>query len=187
MTDPLADTPPAPAVGDPAPAPTEAGPAPGFVYASLGSRAVAIIIDVVIVGFIYALVVAALATVGGWGAFVIGGLIYVALSIGYFVILWTRRRATAGQQLLGLETARAADGATLTQDQALRRWAFLMGPGAVAQVFGYGGALLGGLGLIIAGLALAYELYLLYTASQSPTRQGFHDIQAGTIVVKRTR
>lgn len=164
------------------------GPAPGVAYAGLGPRVVAIIIDVIIVGFIYAVLVAVLAALGGWGAFLIGGLIYVALSIGYFVYTWTRQRATVGQRILGLETVNAADGATLTQNQAVRRWAFLLGPGSLAQVFGYaGGAVVGVFGLVIALLALAYEVYLLYSASQSPTRQGFHDVQAGTFVVKRTR
>jgi hypothetical protein len=185
MTDPTGDPPPQPAGGyQVAVAP---GPAPGVAYAALLPRVIAIIIDVILIGFIYAVVVAVLGSLGGWGAFVIAGLIHVAISVGYFVYLWTRLRATLGQRFLGLETVNAADGATLTQDQALRRWAFLLGPGAVAQIFGYGGGtVVGGVGLLIALLALIYEVYLLYSASQSPTRQGFHDVQAQTVVVRRT-
>ena len=37
-------------------------------------------------------------------------------------------RASPGQKVLNLETVNAADGATLTQPQAIRRWVFLWGP-----------------------------------------------------------
>lgn len=195
MTEPTGVTPPD--VQDPAPSgwvkprpelPVDAGPAPGVAYATLVSRIIAIIIDVILIGFIYAVVIAVLGGLGGWSAFLVGGVVHVAISVGYFVYLWTRQRATVGQRILGLETVNAADGATLTQDQALRRWVFLMGPGAVAQIFAYGaGSLLGLLGWIVALLALAYEVFLLYTASQSPKRQGFHDVQAETVVVTRSR
>ena len=44
---------------------------------------------------------------------------------------------------------------------------------------------LAALGSLAGLLALGYDLYLLWTASQSPKRQGFHDVQASTVVVKR--
>jgi hypothetical protein len=50
-----------------------------------------------------------------------------------------------------------------------------------------GGTVIGVIGRIGALLALAYEVYLLYSTRQSPTRQGLHDIQAGTMVVRRAR
>ena len=53
----------------------------------------------------------------------------------YFVYFWQTLRASPGQKMLGLETVNAADGATLTRDQAVRRWAFLFGPQVVASVF----------------------------------------------------
>ena len=67
---------------------------------------------------------------------------------------------------------------TLTQDQAIRRWLFLFGPYALTQIIPIVGFLLG-------FLVFFYALYLLYTASQSPKRQGFHDVQANTVVIKR--
>ncbi len=73
----------------------------------------------------------------------------------------------------------AADGATLTQP--IRRsvdghscW----GPFAVAAIIPI-------LGVLIGLAALVYALYLLYTVSQNPKHQGFHDVQAATVVVKR--
>jgi uncharacterized RDD family membrane protein YckC len=193
MTEPTGDTPTpepaAPATGwiRPEPdRPVEPATAGDVVYATVGARIIAIIIDVILLGFVYAIVVAALAAIGGWGALVIGGLVYVGMSLVYFVYFWTRQRATLGQRFLGLETVNAGDRATLTQDQALRRWAFLLGPGAVAQILAYGGGtVVGVIGWIAAVVALVYEIYLLYSVTQSPTQQGYHDVQAGTVVVKR--
>lgn len=166
--------------------PVEPGSTSGVAYGTVGARIVAIIIDVILVGFVYAVVVAALASIGSWGALLIGGVVYVAMNLVYFVYFWTRQRATLGQRFLGLETVNAGDGATLTQEQALRRWAFLLGPGAVAQILAYGGGtLIGVIGWIAAVAALVYEIYLLYSVTQSPTQQGYHDVQAGTVVVKR--
>jgi uncharacterized RDD family membrane protein YckC len=46
------------------------------------------------------------------------------------------------------------------------------------------GALMSLLGLI---LGVGWPLYLLYTTAQSPTKQGFHDVFAHTMVVKAAR
>ena len=40
------------------------------------------------------------------------------------------------------------------------------------------------IGLLLSFVGMIYSLYLLYTTSQSPKRQGFHDVKAGTVVVK---
>jgi uncharacterized RDD family membrane protein YckC len=163
-----------------------AGPAPGVAYADTVTRIIALIIDAIILGIGLAIVNTILLAIGGWGAFVITGIIYIVASAVYFVYTWTHMRASYGQKFLSLETVNAADGATLTQDQAIRRWLFLWGPASLAQVFSYSGAvLLGVLGLFLGLLAFLYELYLLYTVTQSPKRQGFHDVQASTVVVKR--
>ncbi len=79
-------------------------------------------------------------------------------------------RASLGQKVLKLETVNAGDGATLTQNQAIKRWAFLFGPTAAGIVL----AIIPGLvGPLLSLLAFAYAIYLLYTTSQSPKRQGF--------------
>jgi uncharacterized RDD family membrane protein YckC len=162
----------------------EAGPAPGIVYADLTNRIIALIIDGVILWVINVVLifigVAIAAAMGGLGLIVtlFFGLAYAIVSAVYFVYGWTRMRASFGQKFLNLETVNAVDGATLTQNQAVRRWAFLWGPFALAAIIPI-------VGLIINLLAFLYALYLLYTTSQSPKRQGYHDVQASTVVVKR--
>jgi uncharacterized RDD family membrane protein YckC len=161
----------------------DAGPAPGIAYADLVARIIAFIIDAFIVGivgvvvsFIFNVFGAAIGL--GLISFVVGGLISAAISVVYFVYGWTRLRASLGQKFLNLETVSAADGATLTQDQSIRRWLYLYGPYAVTQIIPI-------VGFLLSFLVFFYALYLLYTASQSPKRQGFHDAQANTVVIKR--
>jgi uncharacterized RDD family membrane protein YckC len=179
-------------------APVAAGPAPGVAYSDLVTRIIAYIIDSILLAigtFIVAAVLgvaifASLLT-GGFILAIIAGLILAVVvllaSAVYFVYTWTTMRASPGQKILNLETVNAADGATLTRDQAIRRWAFLFGPQAIASVgqFAFGASDIYWLSPILSLLAFLYTLYLLYTASQSPKRQGFHDVQAGTVVVKR--
>ena len=162
----------------------EPGPAPGIVYADLVNRIIALIIDGAILWVINVVLivvgVAIAAVMGGLGLIVtlFFGLVYALVSAIYFVYGWTRMRASFGQKFLNLETVNASDGATLSQNQAIRRWAFLWGPFALAAIIPI-------VGLFINLLAFLYALYLLYTTSQSPKRQGYHDVQAGTVVVKR--
>jgi uncharacterized RDD family membrane protein YckC len=185
-------TPPPPTPGGFQAAPAAAGPAPGVVYADTVTRVIAYIIDAIIffvvAVFVVGILILAIFTGGGIVA-LIGTVVLAAISIGgsavYFVYTWTRMRASIGQRVLGLETVNAADGATLTQDQAIRRWAFLFGPTALGAALGYAPGSLGLLGSLVGLLAFIYELYLLYTVSQSPKRQGYHDVQAGTVVIKR--
>jgi len=176
-------------------APVEAGPAPGVAYADLVTRIIAYIIDAILLSVVFGVVGIAilgsfLLTGGVAGAligFVVLGVLYLAGSAIYFIYTWTTMRASPGQKVMSLETVNAADGATLTRDQAIRRWAFLFGPSAVATVANF--ALTGSIGLLgslISLASLGYTIYLLYTASQSPKRQGFHDVQATTVVVKRS-
>ena len=161
----------------------EAGPAPGIAYADVVTRVIAWFIDGVIIGIVFWII----AIFGGLISLGLGmgllislflGLIWAALTAVYFVYGWTKMRASFGQKFLNVETVNAADGATLTQNQAIRRWAFLWGPIAVGYAIPI-------IGLLIVMLGALYQLYLLYTMSQSPKRQGYHDVQAGTVVVKR--
>ena len=41
------------------------------------------------------------------------------------------------------------------------------------------------LGSLVSLATFAYFIFLLWTTSQNAKRQGFHDVKAGTVVVKR--
>jgi uncharacterized RDD family membrane protein YckC len=173
---------------------TVAGPA-GMVYSDVPTRIFAYIIDAIIMGVAFGILYTIFlglflgSVVGGLGFmafvwFVVLVLIYAAGSAIYFIYTWTKMRGSPGQRILGLETLNAADGAVLTQPQAIKRWLYLFGPFVLAEA---GRIMLGGLGAIVSLLVFAYAIYLLYTAANSPTRQGFHDVQATTVVVKVKR
>ena len=77
----------------------------------------------------------------------------------------------------------AGDGKTLTMDQATRRWLVIAAPGILAQVVWVVPAL----GALIGLVAFGWFIYLLWTTYSSPTKQGFHDKFANTMVVKAAR
>jgi uncharacterized RDD family membrane protein YckC len=211
---------PPPAQEPPPPAPPPAAPPPaggswqgapppaqppqtasGLVYADVPNRAVAYIIDAIIL-FVINIVVGIIvgtflpsATVNpnatdifnvvqvNYAAVVVTALIGLAINGIYFIYTWTQMRGSPGQKMLGMQVGNAADGATLTQEQAIRRWIFLGAP------FGLASALtpIGALGILISLAGLAYFIYLLVSTAQSPTKQGLHDVQAKTVVVKAAR
>ena len=110
-------------------------------------------------------------------------LIFAAVSGVYFVYTWTTMRASLGQRVLNLQVGNAADGKTLTRDQAIKRWLALGAPFGIAQALNP----LPGLGLLIGLAAFVWFIALLVTTAQSPTKQGLHDQFAETIVVKAAR
>jgi uncharacterized RDD family membrane protein YckC len=178
------------------PPPTPVPGVAGLVYADVPNRAIAYIIDVVILVVINVILGIVLFAIFGsstsisngsitvnWLATVIYALVGTAISAVYFIYTWTSMRGTVGQKALSMQVANAADGRTLTRDQAIKRWIFLGGPIGLIQAL----TPVAGLGLLIGLLGFAYFIYLLWTTAQSPTKQGFHDIQAGTAVVKAAR
>ncbi len=182
--------PPAP----PAP-PVQPGPA-GFVYADVPNRAIAYIIDAVIIGIVS---IVAFGILGGIGLSVVSidtsGITYnyfasiilavvgLVISGGYFLYTWTAMRGTVGMKVLGMQVGNAGDGKTLTMDQAIRRWIALGAPFSVAQAFNP----LPALGMLLGLVAFGWFIYLLYTTANSATKQGFHDTFANTMVVKAAR
>ena len=179
------------------PPPVQAGPA-GFVYADVPNRAIAYIIDAIIVAIVVGIVQAVLGGVGlSSGTFAPGtlnfqvnivGLIVSAaigavVSAAYFVYTWTSMRGTIGMRILGMQIGNAGDGKTLTMDQATRRWLVIAAPGILGQVLFVLPAI-GGLLLLV---AFGWFIYLLWTTYSSPTKQGFHDKFANTMVVKAAR
>jgi uncharacterized RDD family membrane protein YckC len=176
------------------------GPAPGLEYGTAGVRLVAYIIDGLILGAISGAIAGVLGLgVLGWfgmdmgrpgnmfgngfgGGFLGAGFFGLAwfawiaivtiVSGLYFVGLWMRNGATVGQMLFNLEVRNAADGTRIGQEQAIRRWAFLTVPVLTS---------LPALGLLV----FIYQVYLLISTSNDPAKQGFHDKQAATVVVRR--
>jgi uncharacterized RDD family membrane protein YckC len=204
---PAAAPPPAPASGLPAwtsqltsTAPV-AGPA-GLYYADVPNRAIAYIIDAIILGIINVIVGSLLGAIGlnaftvDLNATSIGGLlvynpivgliqavIFAAISGAYFIYTWTTMRGSPGQKVLGMQVGNAADGKTLTTEQAIKRWLALGAPFGIAQALNP----LPGLGILIGLAAFIWFIALLVTTAQSPTKQGLHDQFAGTVVVKAAR
>lgn len=198
---PMPDTapppaPPPPVAGWAAPAaPAPVPGAAGFVFADVPNRVIALVIDAFVVFLLYIVLAIVLGIVGlstgsyfGSVAFnpvasLVFGLLLLAVYAGYFIWSWTSMRATPGMRFLGMQVGNAFDGKTLTMDQALRRGVALWGPWFVSSVFG-GVAVLGNL---LGLLSFFWAIYLLYTTATSPTKQGFHDKFANSVVVKAGR
>lgn len=195
--DPGTPTPPASGWAAPPP-PVQAGPT-GFVYADVPNRAIAYIIDAIILGILNVIVFAVL---GGIGLNILtidlsatGGISYnyfaslvlavasLVLSGAYFLYTWTAMRGTVGMKALGMQVGNAGDGKTLSMEQAVRRWIALGAPFGLAQAFNP----LPGIGILLGLAAFGWFIFLLWTTYSSPTKQGFHDKFANTMVVKAAR
>ena len=84
----------------------------------------------------------------------------LAIQFLYFVVFWSRRGATPGQQLLGVQVRNERDGSRIS----LKR--------AAARYFGY-----------IVSIWIVY-IGFIWVAFDS-RKQGWHDKIAGTVVVRR--
>lgn len=128
-----------------------------------------------------------IAVLGSFLSGLIGSIVFTAIALaisgGYFVYCWTVRRATLGMQALSLQIGTAPDGTTITQDQAIRRWLALGAIFSIAQVL----SPLPGIGILIGLASLGWVIFLLYTTSKSPTKQGWHDVFVNTMIVKAAK
>jgi uncharacterized RDD family membrane protein YckC len=105
--------------------------------------------------------------------------VMIVISAAYFIYQWSRMNGvTVGGRVMKVAVRDAASGGMMTQQQAINRYLVFGLPWALDFFYGWG------IGLIIAILVLVYYIYLLYTMAQSPTRQGFHDKYAKTVVAK---
>ncbi|MEP7361433.1 MAG: RDD family protein [Chloroflexota bacterium] len=172
---------------------TQPGPG-GVALADFTDRAIAAFVDFLIIGII-GVIVSSIMT-GILGDQLLGGIfgnykvpslvsslatvvIMLIVSAAYFVGMWTRMNgATVGMRVMKLSVRDAASGAMVTQPQAINRWLVLGAPFALSSIYGWG------IGLILSIVLLVYFLYLVYTTASSPTRQGFHDTFAKTVVAK---
>jgi len=178
---------------------TISGPG-GVALADLPDRIIALVIDSIIigvVGYVLSAILGGILTedkattvlgvvVGiGRGPSTIGQLIAVVLTLaasaGYFIYMWTRMGgATVGMRVMKLTVRDATSGGAISQSQAINRWLAL----GAAQGLGYLYWAFGTIGFIISLVVLGYYIYLLMTTAQSPTRQGWHDKFAKTVVAK---
>lgn len=161
------------------------GPA-GYYYADVPNRIIAYIIDVILLGIINLIVLALVVAIMGASdaASIVITVIGLVISIGYWVWSWSSRRMTVGMQLLGLQIGSEADGSTITQGQALVRWAIIGVPGLLASATSYFSS---GLGVLLSLVGAIWLIALLVSIAQSATKQGYHDRYAKTIMVKAAR
>ncbi len=210
MDDP---TPPA----DPVPAPADTGaataqvpwtPAGGearaaaaalpstMVYGDLPNRIIAYIIDIIVLIILNIGVAIVLGIVGlsvtsisagqvttNWLATIIVAIVSLAISAAYFIYSWTNQRATIGMKVLGLQIGNAPDGATVLVNEAVKRWLALGAIFSIAQILNP----LPLIGVLLPIAALVWTIFLLYTTWKSPTKQGWHDHFANTMIVKATK
>jgi uncharacterized RDD family membrane protein YckC len=185
MTAPIPSAPPPPSA-----------PTSGLVYADVPNRAIAYIIDIIIVAIIAGIINAILTGMGlgvvtitasgisiNPAGALVQGIVGLVISAAYFIYTWTSMRATVGMRLLGMQIGNAGDGTTLTTDQAVRRWLALSAPSILSQVL----FPLPLLGALVGLVAFGWLIYLIYTTANSPTKQGWHDVFANTQVVKAAK
>ncbi len=161
--------------------------APGLAVADTTSRVVAYIVDLIILGFVNAILGSILnpapAVVTDLNDLMVSidpvtSVITVLIDAAYFVVSWTGgRRATIGQRLFSMQVGNAFDGRALTLEQAIRRWLGLGSWIALSSIIP--GALL--LSVLI---GLLWNIVLLITTATSPTKQGLHDRFANTALVR---
>jgi uncharacterized RDD family membrane protein YckC len=157
------------------------GPA-GVALADVPERVIAYIIDAIIIGLIGIVIGLVLGSVLGpsFIAQILGVALTLAVSAGYFIYQWSRMGGqTVGMKVLKLAVRDEATGAPPSQQQAINRWLVLGLPGALSLAY-----VIPLLGLIVSIAVFVYYIYLLVTTAQSPTRQGFHDKFAKTVVAK---
>jgi uncharacterized RDD family membrane protein YckC len=158
MTPPTGWTqPPAGAPGDAWSQRTQVGPAPGVVFGGFWIRFVAFYVDAILVESIVILLVLAFIPS-------IAGVLLVSMIVmpAYFIGFWATTGQTIGMKLFGLRVVRNSDGGRL----------------------GFGGAVLRLAGFSIACLPL--YLGLIWVAFDARKR-GWHDLIAGSAVIRRTR
>ena len=143
----------------------ESGPAPGVEFAPHGERLVAYIFDVLIVGvvLVLALILLGLLSVA---APVLGIplliLAVILIPLLYFPWFWARGGQTLGMKVFGLHVVRDRDGGTI----------------------GWGSAILRLIGFWIDGLVFYLGFIWILIDKR---RRGWHDLIAGTVVIKRPK
>jgi uncharacterized RDD family membrane protein YckC len=152
--------------------------------AAVPTRILAYILDAIVLWVVGIGIVSSLYSDTSVVGSVIRAIIYAVIGYGYFGYTWTTWRASPGQRMFGLVTVNADDGAALTWQQATKRWLYLFGPSVLNSLLTSSGV--GGLAGLIGLFVIAYYIYLLWTTTQDPRHQGFHDKQTETIVAMKS-
>jgi uncharacterized RDD family membrane protein YckC len=180
---------------------TERAPGPaGRSLADAPNRAVALVLDIILIGLIGLAVAATLGrALGGVttdrtlvasggdlsaGPFILVVVAVLAIGLAYFVVCWTRWRATPGMRLLGLAILDEGGDVPLAPRQAIVRWLFVGIPATLATLPIWAPSLFSMLLAIVAAIVL---VGLLVTIGQDPARQGLHDRYASSIVTTVSR
>ena len=171
--------PPPPSVGREVPG------APGFVFASTPRRFVAWVLDSLIIGIASAVIAGIASSVfaievdrASAAFYAVFSVIYVGLSLLYFVLWWrSTRRATPGMRALQLQVGTAFDGRPLDMGPAVLRWALLGYPLSLSYLVP---ATVSAASLI----EFLWVIGLLISTIASGTKQGFHDQAARSAVVQ---
>jgi len=107
--------------------------------------------------------------------------VFAIVSLGYAAGMWVASAATVGQRMLALHVYQAAGPQPLGFEPAVMLWATLWGVFAgLGACGGVAPAAAGVLGL----LQLGWLAVLIVTTIRSPTKQGFHDRLAESVVVR---
>lgn len=176
-----------------------AGPA-GYYYADVPNRAIAYIIDAIVLTIITILVGMIVSGIFGatinnsvgskdfgainYGSVIVGVILNVGIGAAYFTYMWSTMRATVGMRVLGLQIGDEKDGRSITMPQAFSRWLVIGIPTLLAQFTSWFSA---GLGIVLSLVGLIWLIALIVSIAQSPTKQGYHDRYARTIMVKAAR
>ncbi len=154
-----------------------AGASGEVVAADLGPRALARLIDGVLLWVVFMVIIVPIVVVAlfsgsfgfgaAFGSFSTGGfvagIVWAAIVVGYFALMESSRGQTVGKMVMKLKT-QGPDGENPSLEMAIKRniWLAL------------------GIIPIIGGLAeLGAVIYIAVTISQSPTHTGWHDTFAG--------
>jgi uncharacterized RDD family membrane protein YckC len=144
-------------------------------FAPFGPRLIAYVIDAVIIGVVVTAVVLLAIAVGfasgelvpgqvpsgrGWGALLVGIVVVAFLGLSYFPWFWTRGGATPGMKMFDLRVVRDDDGGPIGLGTAIVRMIGMWASSAVMYV----------------GFIWVFV---------DKRRRGWHDLIAGTVVVKR--
>lgn len=153
-----------------------AGPAPGVVFAPHGERFAAYFLDGLFLFAVYVLAslvafvpLLLMSRAGGEGAggpagvvaFMVFFVVAFAVAIAYFPYFWQRSGQTPGMRFFRLQVVRDRDGGSLS----------------------WGTAWLRLLGLYVAGAVFYLGFIWVFVDKR---RRGWHDLIAGTVVIKRS-